>query len=447
MPPFVPASPSRRPPLTHFLCLPLNTSSSTPHLRAALQDFALDVAKDRDAGDGSSRSANGPRDTVKNGVNGGTGAQRTIPPRAVRPPGAIHLTIGVMSLLTPERIKAACDFLEGLDVKTIIAKVAATANTSTQSTETRPSSRNEQQTEKKRDELSLSAKNKADHSDHSSASSSLPDAPPIRIALTSLLPMQLPERTSTLYAAPTPQQPILLPFAQTLHDAFVEAGYLLPPPSIPVRSGKRRGQVDRSRPRELKLHATIVNTIYAGKEKEIPPSFPTSSSRQTEFQSSFKKKQLGVGSGGAELAKAEEMGCSITASAQVGGSTPEGEQGEGDEGETNVIDNNEDDDGDMPEQSWKASNQPRSKRNRKILLDARNVIDRYRDHVWIPEFRLDRVAICEMGARKVYADSEAKKGHGDTEHSHRGTAKGKGSVMEKQVVDEVYVEVFVVNLP
>lgn len=62
---------------------------------------------------------------------------------------------------------------------------------------------------------------------------------------------------------------------------------------------------------------------------------------------------------------------------------------------------------------------------------------------WASDFPLPRLSICEMGARKIYAENhgvdeeEVGKGKG-----REGNSKGKG-----EVIDEEYTEVFTVALP
>ena len=128
--------------------------------------------------------------------------------------------------------------------------------------------------------------------------------------------MQSPTRTSSLYTAPTAASAaLLLPFCTTLRQTFIEAGFLIP------------------EDRQLKLHATIVNTIYAREAKSG-------------------KKRWGKGSG---------------------------------------------------------------------KFDAASLIERYKDFEWAKDFRIENVAICEMGAKMVMQGEE--------------------------VVDQVYTEVASVPLP
>ncbi|MCJ1459530.1 hypothetical protein MMC28_009909 [Mycoblastus sanguinarius] len=188
-----------KPQLTHFLCLPLVTQSSRPQLQASLQHFASEATTGDDGG----------------------GAK--LVQKAIRPIGAIHLTIGVMSLLTSERIDAACTFLRNLDVSGSIqaaevAPVSPLPNTETvegHSSTDRPTVSHQPR--------------------------------PLTITLSGLHSMHSPSKTSMLYAAPTDSPPSLLPFCNSLRINFTTAGFLVP------------------ETRELRLHATIVNTIYAQK--------------------------------------------------------------------------------------------------------------------------------------------------------------------------------------
>ncbi|QDS73927.1 hypothetical protein FKW77_007738 [Venturia effusa] len=68
---------------------------------------------------------------------------------------------------------------------------------------------------------------------------------PLIISLTSLRSMHAPQSTSVLYAGPGEDSDDLIQIASVLRSTFTEQGYLIPDE------------------RPLKLHATIVNTIYA----------------------------------------------------------------------------------------------------------------------------------------------------------------------------------------
>ena len=183
-----------------------------------------------------------------------------------------------MSLLSPERVEAVCSFLRNMDVLDLLRQAEAGISAS--------------ETDLER---------------------TIGDN--LKFTLSGLHAMQTPSKTSSLYLSPSNPSSVLLPFCRTLTSAFHTSGFLLPDP------------------RPLKLHATIVNTIYAREAK------------------SGKKR-------------------------------------------------------------W-------SKDSRKI--DAREVIERYEGYEWVKDMKIDRVAICEMGAKKV--------------------------VEGEEVVDQVYTEVVSVPLP
>ncbi|KAL2056797.1 hypothetical protein ABVK25_003192 [Lepraria finkii] len=213
-----------KPQLTHFLCLPLITATSRPQFQAALQRFTSEVAAPNEAGEAQ------------------------LPPKAIRPVGALHLTLGVMSLLTPERLDAACTMLREFEI-TDLLRTCSDSFPATLST----------------------------------------------VTFSGLHAMQSPTRTSSLYTAPTVSATPLLPFCATLRQAFIDAGFLVP------------------EDRQMKLHATIVNTIYAREAKSG-------------------KKRWGKGRG---------------------------------------------------------------------KLDARELIEKYKDFEWAKDFRIEKVAICEMGAKNI----------------------------------------------
>ncbi len=197
-----------RPPLTHFLCLPLVTPSSRSQILASLHHFATDVA------------------------NPESEDLAVIPAKAIRPIGTLHLTLEVMSLQSPEKVDAASNFLRSLDVRELLheaAKVGRADHTT----------------------LPEAAGGTATSSGMSvdTTAKSLEIVHPLTITLSGLHPMHTPTSTSILYASPLDDTCRLYPFSLALQQAFTSADFLL--------------QEDRG----LRLHATIVNTIYAKDKK------------------------------------------------------------------------------------------------------------------------------------------------------------------------------------
>lgn len=253
-----------KPQLTHFLCLPLVNPSSRAHLQASISRFTSEVTNADDA------------------------TRTSIPPKAIQPVGAMHFTIGVMSLLSPERLEAACSFLKALNITRLFKGADA---------ETVDDSK----------EGAVADGQKVEIADAQPM--------PMKVTLSGLYPMQSPSKTSSLYISPTESPPALAPLCLNLQAAFRDAGFLLPDT------------------RPLKLHATIVNTIYAREAKS-------------------------------------------------------------------------------GKQRW-------SKDSRKI--DATELMEKFKDYEWARDLTIDRVAICEMGAKKILEGEE--------------------------IVDQVYTEVASVPLP
>ncbi|CAF9942706.1 MAG: hypothetical protein ALECFALPRED_009924 [Alectoria fallacina] len=273
--------PKPKPQLTHFLLLPLVTPTSRPQLQSSLQRFAAEVTTPTES------------------------AEATLPAKAIRPVGAIHLTIGVMSLLTPERVDAACNYLKSLDIHSMLRAAAVSPAHNLDSTGSPPPHPTTIPTD---------------------STNTLPTDPPppptrpLTTTLSGLHTLRAPTHSSSLHASPTPSPPHLHPFATALRAAFTTAGFLVP----------------ETRP--LSLHATIVNTIYARSARSG-------------------KMRWGKGSG---------------------------------------------------------------------RFDATALIERYRDVVWASDVRIEKVAICEMGAKDVLGGEDS------------------GGVV---VVDQVYREIASVELP
>ena len=104
----------KKPKLTHFLCLLLVTPTSRPQLQSSIARFVAQVTA-------PSHDNNYDDDDVYLKAI-------QLPAKAIRPVGSIHLTIGVMSLLTPDRVEAACAYLKSLDIRGILSAAAAEAD-------------------------------------------------------------------------------------------------------------------------------------------------------------------------------------------------------------------------------------------------------------------------------------------------------------------------------
>ncbi|PQE30902.1 activating signal cointegrator 1 complex subunit 1 protein [Rutstroemia sp. NJR-2017a WRK4] len=309
MPPSTP-----RPPLTHFLCIPLVTSTSRPQLQAALQKFKADVTSTSTSTSlsplnpssstlpPSSSTLDPEEEEEDNGWSTISRSRRenknekgeekfSIPESAIRPLGTLHLTLGVMSLTTSELVRGAVELLHNLDLPSLLSPPAAESSASERE-EPRPGMKEPQP-----DATENQTGRKESH--------------PLKISLRGLHPMHTPSTTSILYAAPVSSPPdTLLTLCERLRDRFTEAGFMV------------------KEERALKLHATVVNTVYV-------------------------KGGRGVGNAG---------------NSRGGG---KGDWGRG-----------------------------HGKRKAKITFDAREVMERYKDFEWMREVRVEKVAICRMGAKR-----------------------------------------------
>ncbi|KAI7553727.1 hypothetical protein D0869_03090 [Hortaea werneckii] len=328
----------KKPPLTHFLCLPLVTRDSKPQLQASVEKFrgivttkneqtASQVGK---AGDDD----NSKSETITSSVH----------PKAIRPVGALHCTLGVMSL-DQNKLEEAKELLRHLDIPLMLQHAA--------------SQEHEQ----------VTATDAAASEPLVNSTNSPPNTTPLRIDLRGLVSMHAPQKTSILYSAPVDQTGRLYPFCLAVQEKFKESDFLV------------------KDDRKLKLHATIVNTIYAKGRKQRPPP-------------QWKMKQQTTSSGQGALGS--RMGDSAEKAA-VGDDKAEEQKT-----------------AKKPQQGEVEGHGPNA--NAPLKIDATSILERFKDFVWAEDFVLDRIAICEMGAKKITND-------------------------EGRVVAEEYTEVASVQLP
>ena len=93
---------AKRPPLTHFLCIPLVNDLTRRQLDRSLRHFREDILTD------------GIGDP---GLDSDESVEMIM--QAIRPVGTLHLTLGVMSLMSEERVAEAVGVLKSLDLGTL----------------------------------------------------------------------------------------------------------------------------------------------------------------------------------------------------------------------------------------------------------------------------------------------------------------------------------------
>ncbi|KAF2658442.1 hypothetical protein K491DRAFT_690180 [Lophiostoma macrostomum CBS 122681] len=275
----------KKPPLTHFLCLPLVNASSRPTLDAGLAKLKAELRR--------------------SGI---------VPEKAVRPVGTLHLTLGVMSLddAALERVGL---YLRSLDVGSVMQGLQ----------------------------------------DGGGGAGSSYRA--LEVDLKGLVPMQQPHKTSILYAEPvdaggtgtkteTGESSRLYAFAKMLKQRFEQEGFVV------------------EEERKLRLHATVVNTVYAK---------PKAGARRGRGRGRGRGKQ--------------------TQDVESSTAPPEPEMVEtrNPAPDSNTVDSQVGDrsEGHGPNaKSW-------------MRFDATSLIRNYGDFTWADGVRIDRVQVCKMGAEKI----------------------------------------------
>ncbi|KAI1340094.1 AKAP7 2'5' RNA ligase-like domain-containing protein [Xylariaceae sp. FL0016] len=192
-----------RPAPTHFLCIPLVTSTSRPQLLASLAAFRADVT---------------------------SADSFALPEQSVRPLGTLHLTLGVMSFPPHtgngnSATTAAAKDGNGLERAVALLKSLVPGRTWA-------------------GVRGAGAGTTGEETGAGKEAPPPPPPPPLSLTLRGLRSMQAASRASVLYAAPDDEEGTLRGFCEGLRARFLEEGLM----------------VEDGRP--LLLHATIVNTIY-----------------------------------------------------------------------------------------------------------------------------------------------------------------------------------------
>jgi activating signal cointegrator complex subunit 1 len=287
--------------LTHFLCLPLVTSSNRAQLNDALTQLRDDVQR-----------------------------LTPVPPKAVRPVGTLHLTLGVMSL-SPSQLSDTITHLQGLELGRLLRGITTKkmAEEASEASQTLANAIGENGAAVAHPTPTLPA------SENAMTGADL-DPDLLAVQLRGLVPMQKPSQTSILYAEPCDKSGRLMRFSESVRGSFEERGWVLE---------DKRG---------LKLHATMLNTIYA-KDR-----------RAKRERGDKAGGTLGAGGGGGE----ESAGVGKQGISQ-GGNEANGEEGVRQDAK-----------------SW-------------MRFDAEALMQAYDGFVWANDVRIDRVQICKMGARKI----------------------------------------------
>lgn len=196
----------KKPQLTHFLCLPLVNSVSLPQLESSLATFKAAIPVSPSAGAAAQRGEqDGPQETLVE-------QKPLIPDGALRPIGTLHLTLGVMSLPTKERLDEALGFFRSLDLGAMVHEAEDRARSRPQ-----------------RERMDRTPQGQLSDEFDSAPQDSVFQAPPrpFNVSLESLHALPRARSATVLHAAPADSTSRLYPFCEMLRDKFLEAGFLL----------------------------------------------------------------------------------------------------------------------------------------------------------------------------------------------------------------------------
>ncbi|KAJ5093247.1 hypothetical protein N7456_009108 [Penicillium angulare] len=197
--------PEKRPPLTHFLCIPLVNSDSLPQLEESVKTFRKDYPPIpvADLPRGQDPPSN---DHV---------SQSLIPEGAIRPLGTLHLTLGVMSLPSQERLDQAINLLRSLDLASLMHEAERIA-------------------------IQKRSRNHSQHHDSSKQPLSQVTMQPMTASLESLHALPNAKAATVLYAAPVDPTDRLYPFCLALRGKFLEAGFIVGEMEKPNKSDQHK---------------------------------------------------------------------------------------------------------------------------------------------------------------------------------------------------------------
>ncbi|KAJ9665550.1 hypothetical protein H2201_004241 [Coniosporium apollinis] len=436
-----PRKPLKKPPLTHFLCIPLVNDSSRAQLEASLQRFKDDIQGQRTgtsastssaheipAGSEVGRASRQNAETTESTPTTAAAASTPYPsiaPKAIRPLGTIHLTIGVMSLQSPEKIQEAVSLLRSLDLSSMFHPAGSNSVTSGDvtlglSTSTIPPSptpgseaATSSETNQPEHAKALAGSTTRTHQSglhevpsaegaagiencgadavpatgssdihtparpelsHTLLSAAASDAGPLKVSLRSLEPMQKAQKTSILYAAPDDPDGRLLRLGTELRRAFTDAELM----------------VKDDRP--LKLHATVVNTIYAKADGRRGRRRPGKGAPAAEG--------VGIPEAGSQHADVATTAADpqIASESTETPSTPPSEPSHDPDKEENHTASSHDKGTNAPLDT-SSGHGPDARAP--LRFDATALVERYKDFVWAERITIAKVAICKMGAKKT----------------------------------------------
>jgi activating signal cointegrator complex subunit 1 len=240
----------KKPVLTHFLCLPLVNETSLPRLEASLGEFEANIPPRRRTADDHPAKPRPP----------------LFPDAALRPLGTLHLTLGVMSLPTPERLDAALKVLQSLDLTSLLREAGVQSRKAASQTASSGMSTNNDGPDAKGDLPSLKPV--------PTVSEVKPQ--PLLVSLEGLHALPKARSATVLYASPVDPTSRLYPFGVLLRDKFLEAGLIegetkkTSTPNQDERATEASNDYSRSGPEEMTIQQqNHPGAIYGGAAENV----------------------------------------------------------------------------------------------------------------------------------------------------------------------------------
>ncbi|KAL4919969.1 hypothetical protein BDW62DRAFT_29211 [Aspergillus aurantiobrunneus] len=273
----VPNKPNQeRPPLTHFLCLPLVNAVSLPQLESSLSSFKASI----------------PPASPTNPDQGEQRQSPLIPDDAIRPVGTLHITLGVMSLPNPERFDEALRFFHSLDLAALLhePEKAAAQKRLYAAGRKRKSSPTELTHDDEKEIAQDTSVSAGEALETGATNEREPATPkPFTISLESMHALPRARSATVLHAAPVDPTSRLYSFCEALRDKFLEAGFLQGEYKNDPKKTQKKQEVESSNKRENQSAqdqpASTATNQLTGEEPALLEEMPPELAEETAQQS------------------------------------------------------------------------------------------------------------------------------------------------------------------
>ncbi|KAK3954653.1 hypothetical protein QBC32DRAFT_76322 [Pseudoneurospora amorphoporcata] len=362
-----------KPSPTHFLCIPLVTASSRPQLARSLAAFRQEV-------------------TVPN-PSSAYGAL-PVPEEAIRPVGTIHLTLGVMSFLEPKVGKPARHGRDGGNGR---GERGGPQDDGGRKDRSRSGSR-------------TGSRNASEEKGGSGSLSGLRKLEEAKALLKSLKPRETwqevlrQSQTPQVTAVPVPRDddsdhdggaPIAIGTAEEKGEGLeVGTGTVVRDVQPQSRTGTGKNTDDKGEEEEgLKITLRGLHAMQPPSKAAVlyaPPVDPLGHLQRfcEKVKDVFVQKGLMMEEGGRPLLLHATVVNTIYVKGGRGQQQAGGNRGGGGGG------------GKKGHHSHRGGGHGKER----LTIDAREILERYEEYTWMEDVKVEQVAICKMGAKKMMVD-------------------------------------------